>query len=225
MRLWLVVLAMLWPMAGGAQVRPVPGTGDPRLQTIAYAPDQVVELTIASGTALMVTFAGGERVETVALGDSGSWQVTPTKRGDAIFIKTLGGGDSSMTVVTDARTYLFQLTSGGFGGAAPLVVRFTYAAAEPAVPAMAPADVRYRIRGNRAIRPSSIVAEGSNIAISWPAVATMPAVFRIDDGQEALVNGETKEGRYVVEGRPDKLVFRLDRLLATAERLDQRTRR
>ena len=87
-------------------------------------------------------------------------------------------------------------------------------------------DVRYRLQGSRAIRPSSIVAINNNIAISWPKGITLPAVFRIDDsGIETLVNGEMQDDRFIVEGRPKRLLFRLDRLQATALRVDARKRR
>ena len=210
-----------------AQVRPIPGPGDPRLQTIAYLADQVVQLDISSGTAVMVSFAGGERVETIALGDSVGWQVTPTKRGDALFIKAFNGSDSNMTVVTDARTYLFQLSPGGYGAPAPYVIRFTYADTAVPTSSLTPLDdVRYRLQGSRAIRPSAIVASNNNIAISWPKGSTLPAIFRIDDsGVETLVNGEMQDDRFIVEGRPKRQLFRLDRLQATALRVDARKRR
>jgi type IV secretion system protein VirB9 len=81
-RYWLLFLLLLIGGPLSAQVRPVAGSGDPRLQTIDYNPDQIVQLGVASGYQLMVSFAPGERVETIAVGDSSAWQVTTNKRGD-----------------------------------------------------------------------------------------------------------------------------------------------
>ena len=207
-----------------AQVRPQPGPGDPRLQTIAYDPDQVVQLALPTGYQLMVGFAPGERVETIAVGDSAAWQVTANKRGDYLFVKCVQtGGDSNMTVVTDARVYSFELVRA-FGPASdmPYAVRFTYPQAPQAVaagPSAIATPARYRLSGSRAIRPGAIDVDGTNLVLSWPANVTLPAVFRIDeDGQETLVNGEMRDGRFVIAGLPAKLIFRLDRLVATAVR-------
>ena len=60
----------------GAQVRPAPGSGDPRIQSILYSPDQVFQLSGAPGYAINVELSPDEQVENIALGDSSAWQVT-----------------------------------------------------------------------------------------------------------------------------------------------------
>ena len=220
--LFLLLLASASPLFG--QVRPIPGTGDPRLQTIAYNADQIVELSVASGYQLMVRFAPGERIETIAVGDSGAWQVTANKRGDYLFVKAIGEGRATnMTVVTDARVYAFELTQGtSFGGDQAFSVRFTYP--EETAQARSEKDsatnYRYRLSGARALRPSLITQKGQTLVIEWPESAALPAIFKIEeDGQETLVNGEMKDGAFRVMGLPKKLVFRLDRGVATATRV------
>ena len=54
-----------------AQVRPQPGSGDPRIQSVMYDADQVVQLQVPTGYELTVEFAPDERIENVAVGDSG----------------------------------------------------------------------------------------------------------------------------------------------------------
>lgn len=215
--LFLTVLLLATPLLG--QVRPEPGAGDRRLQTVRYDPEQVVRLEVASGYELMVSFAGGERVETIAIGDSASWQATPTKRGDVLFLKNLrAGADTNMTVVTDARTYMFEL-GAGLGGEPTFAVKFIYPEmASPAVAVATPAYV-YRLKGARAIRPSAVTQQGNSLIVIWPAGAALPAIFKIDeDGPETLVNGEMRDGHYLIEGTPKRLIFRLDRQVAIAER-------
>jgi type IV secretion system protein VirB9 len=218
----LVLLCALCVQPLAAQVRPMPGEGDPRLQTVMYDPTQIVQLALATGYQLMVSFAPGEHIETIAVGDSAAWQVTANKRGDYLFVKSVQAGDNSnLTVVTDARVYLFELVRSYGGGDQPYAVRFSYP--EAPKPALAvptdPATYRYRLSGAKAIRPSAIGEEGQTTVLEWPAKAALPAVFRIDDdGEETLVNGEMRDGRFVIEGLPNRLIFRLDRVMAAAVR-------
>ena len=216
----LLLICSVGPLA--AQVRPVAGNGDPRLQTVAYDPDQVVQLAVATGYQLMISFAGGEHIETIAVGDSAAWQVTANKRGNHLFVKNImAAADTNLTVITDTRVYYFELVRAYGGGELPYTVRFVYPELPPVV-VTPPADqsaYRYRFGGARSIRPSAIDRIGQNIGLLWPANAAMPAMFRIDDdGQETLVNGEMLNGRFMIAGMPDKLVFRLGSLTATAVR-------
>ncbi len=122
---WLVpFLALLAPVAANGQVMPKPGPGDPRVQSVEYNPDQVVILQASLGYQMSVEFAPDERIENVAIGDSGAWQATPNRRGDRLFIKPVQGGvATNMVVVTDARTYAFELRPAA--GDMAFTVRFT----------------------------------------------------------------------------------------------------
>ena len=217
---YLPLLLLAAPVS--AQVTPRPGPGDPRIQTVLYDPDQVVVLHVASGYELSVAFAADERIENVAVGDSGAWQVVPNKRGDHLFIKALdGGAATNMTVITDARSYQFELTPGS-GDAAPYAVTFDYARprmAPPGAAAMERVAARYRLHGTRAIRPDAIHDDGQKTYMIWRADQPQPAIFAIDaHGKETLVNGAMRDGRYVVDSVADRLVFRLDRRTASAVR-------
>ncbi len=208
----------------GAQVRPVPGPGDPRLQTVAYDPNQVVQLEVAAGYQVTLTFAADERIENIAIGDGGGWQVTPNKRGDHVFVKAAQAGISTnLTVVTDVREYSFELISTDApSSAAAFAVRFTY----PSVVALAPPPVtvtatpgRYRVSGARDLRPTAISDDGVHTVIEWPAKAMLPAVFAIDErGQEVLVDGYMRGEQFTIDAVRQRLVFRLDRKVARATR-------
>lgn len=221
-----LMLLICAPLA--AQVRPIAGAGDPRLQTIEYDASQVVQLAVASGYQLMVSFAAGERVETIAIGDSSSWQVTTNKRGDYLFVKALGEArPTNLTVVTDSRVYLFELVPGNpYGDEQAFSLRFTYGDEETALAKLEtvpPPAYRYRISGARAVRPERIVQQGETLIVEWPKSAALPAIFRIeDDGKETLVNSDFQNGRFVIAGLPRKLIFRLDRQIAYAVRRNAR---
>ena len=219
----LAAIAAIIALPATAQLRPQPGGGDPRIQTVMYDADQVVSLQVAAGYELTVEFAPDERVENVAVGDSGAWQVTPNKRGDRLFLKPLQGVTTNMTVVTDARSYVFELSPGSVGGV-PFVVRFRYPSPPPpANSGGAPVEPgRYKLAGSNDIRPDAISDDGSKTFIMWRDSQTLPAVFVIDrDGKETLADGAMRDGRYVLDSINNKLVFRLDKKMASATRVPQ----
>ena len=203
--------------------------GDSRVATIAWHADQVVPLQVAAGYQLMVEFAADERIESVAVGDSSAWQVTPNRSGDRIFVKPLQGGlTTNLTVVTSARTYTFELSqSSGPSAAMPFILRFTYPAADATAEAEPAGTMagRYRLSGARALRPSRISDDGIHTYIEWPREAALPAVYALDErGQESLVNGMMRDDLFVIDAVVTRLVFRIDRDVARAERVPERAR-
>jgi type IV secretion system protein VirB9 len=216
--------ALVWTTPLIAQVTPIPSQTDSRLQTIEYSPNQVVQLSVITGYQLMVSFEIGEKIETIAVGNSSAWQVTANKRGDAMFIKTIGEGVSTnLTVVTDVRVYTFELQrNSGYGRTQAFLVRFTYPqiAKETLENGQLNVAYHYKISGSRNIRPNKITVEGKQTKLSWPDNRALPAVFKLEsDGNEALVNGIMRDGIYIIEGAPEMLVFRIDRQVARAKRI------
>ncbi|NML04877.1 TrbG/VirB9 family P-type conjugative transfer protein [Sphingomonas sp. G-3-2-10] len=229
MRAFLALLTAFAALPAAAQVSPQAGTGDPRVQSIEYNEQQVVLLQAAPGYQVTVMFAPDERIENVALGDSGAWQATPNKRGDYLFVKPVQGGvTTNMTVLTDSRIYAFELRPL-YGPQADMAytVRFRYPGTAPATAggdtAATATRGRYRLSGDAAIRPSGIDDDGAKTYIEWPADATLPAVYSVDvKGNESLVNGNMRDGIYVIDSVVPRLVFRLDRQIARASRVEGR---
>jgi len=217
--------------AAGAQVQPFAGPDDPHLQSVNYSAGQIVQLRSAPGYQLMVELSPDEAVKSVAIGDSGSWQVNVSKEGDQLFIKpTAAGSTTNMTVVTSVRAYYFELQAlSGPSSDMPYMVQFHYPAART-LPADAQyVDVsaatrrlsRYRVSGDRQLRPNSVSNDGQHTYLSWPKNVAIPAVYAVDrSGGEVLVNGMMgTDDVYVVDGTPQLLIFRIDRDMARAERI------
>jgi type IV secretion system protein VirB9 len=220
----LIPLALLIASPCAAEIEPTPGIGDPRLQTVVYDASQVVVLRGAPGYAIAVEFSPDERIENVAVGDSGGWQVTPNRRGDALFIKPVGNAQTSnLTVITDVRRYNFSLVSlYSPQPNMPFSVRFIYPAPVASETSAVIGPTLYRMSGDEELWPSEMSDDGQATSISWPAGATMPAIYAIDDrGHETIVNGAMRDGYYVVDSIADRFVFRLGRQRATARRLPQ----
>jgi type IV secretion system protein VirB9 len=216
------VLAVL-AVPASAEIVPIPGEGDPHIQTVAYDPLQVVALRVASGYAVTVRFSPDERIETVSVGDPGSWQVQANRRADNLVIKPVGPAlPTNLTVITDQRSYSFALYSAiTAGDMQPFIVTFTYPM-QPVPPGEAKVteEGRYHLRGEMQLRPAFLTDDGAFTSMKWPAGAAMPAVYSQDaKGNLALVNGAMRDGGYVIEGVHDRLVFVLGKARASATRI------
>jgi len=198
---------------------------DPRIRTLTYDADQVHRLTGFMGFQTMLEFGPDERIENVSIGDALGWQITPNKRATLLFLKPIDNAPATnMTVVTDRRRYVFELSVGASAAAgsdAAYVVRFRYPAlaseAPPAQPA-APAtrNTAYRIEGAKALAPSQVFDDGRATYLAWPQQADLPAIFVIGaDGVEGLANAVVKDGYLVVDQLAPRFVLRSAKASAT----------
>lgn len=192
---------------------------DPRIRTVPYSENQVVSLPVSPGYAAVVSLNPDERVESIVVGDSASWQVTASKRGDHVVVKPLDrAGTTNMIVITGERRYVFLLEPD-MGGGAPFVLRFDYPAQAPAPAEEAPPKASFRFRGARELYPETMTDDGVRTRIRWRPDRVLPAIFAVDrGGEERLINGRVVEGTYVVEDVAERFVFRSGRARATATR-------
>lgn len=202
----------------------MPRSSAQRVQAVLYDPDRAVELQVSSGYQLTVELGADEQIENIAVGDSSAWQITPNRRGDRFFVKLLQGGmPTNMTVVTNVRSYLFDLIPSGWPSPdMPYTIRFTYPpeVREAAADATTEIAAGYRIRGSRAVRPSRVTDDGVHTYVEFPAERPLPAIFAVDaDGQESIVNGGMRNRLFVIDSVAPRLVFRADRQSAYAERV------
>lgn len=218
-----VVALLANPVA--AEVVPTPGLADPRIQSVAYDPDEVVALRLAEGYAVTIRFSADERIELVTLGDPGAWQTQVSRRADALVVKPSPGAQpTNLTVITDQRSYAFTLSeSGGAALMQPYVLNFVYpTVAQGTSQAVPEKPVRYELRGDRSLWPESISDDGQFTFLRWADDAALPAVYREDpQGQLALVNGLMRDGVFVLEGVPSRLVFIQGKARAMALRKDE----
>ena len=217
-----LAVAALLPAVLAAEVVPTPGFADPRIQTVAYDPAEVVALRLAAGYAVTVRFSPDERIETVTLGDTGSWQAQVNRRADSMVIKPAAGAlPSNLTVITDQRSYSFALTEESLARRyQPYLLSFTYPVPEGgSEPVAAVPSARYTLKGDRALWPDSISEDGQFTSLRWSGDVTLPAVYSEDGkGRLALVNGLMRDGVFVLEGVPERLVFIHGRARARAIR-------
>jgi type IV secretion system protein VirB9 len=211
-----------------AELTPAPGPADPHIQSVPYDANQVVRLRTAPGYALTIEFSPDERIETVAMGATAHWHVTANKRADHLFVKQEQGAvDTNLTVITDARRYVFALVPGyGPDPTLPYTLRFTYAGVDsaPEVTVVRPSG-SFRFSGSKALRPVEMADDGEATWIRWASDLDLPAVYSVDAaGRESIVNGAMRDGRFVVDAVAPRFVFRSGRHRTLAVRREARER-
>lgn len=209
-----------------SQVRPQTIGADPRIQGVEYSPDQVVLIEVAPGYQTTIELSADEQIENVAIGDAAAWQVNANRRGDRLFIKALQPGSSTnMTVITDQRVYAMELATTYGASATPYLVRFRYppqkSVGEAVFDYVLPG--RYQLRGDKWVRPARIGDDGHRTYIDWPAERALPAVYTRDaSGAEVLLNGNMRNGVFVIDSVVSMLIFRIDSRRAIATRIARR---
>ena len=218
----IVGLALANASVGLSAESPRPGATDPRIRTVFYDPDEVVQLRGNLGYQMTIEFGVGEQIENVAIGDSLGWQVTPNKNATLLFLKPLSPhAVTNMTVITDERRYAFQLSvrSGVRDRDMAYVVRFLYPP-DPAPPPVAPPppppgppqmkNRAYSYTGSRAppCRRSCSTTAGSPIS-NGLKTRRLPALFLVaQDGSESLANYGVRDGYQIVEQVAPRFVLR-----------------
>lgn len=211
---------------------------DPRLVDRLYDPGQVVRVEGRANVQATIRFGEKETIENVAIGDSQSWQVTPNKRANLLFVKPLADrASTNMTVVTDRHTYLFDLIASPAHRSPLYMLAFSYpkelepvAEAEPADAApvesanaleLAAAGDPYAVldptqlnfawttSGDERLLPERIFDDGDATFLAWPIGTPLPAILIKDlEGVEGPVNFAVRGDTIVVDGVPREIVLR-----------------
>ncbi len=105
---------------------------DPRLVTLTFDDSRVFTINGRVKVQTTIKFAPDEAIQNVAIGDSNAWQISPNQAQSILFVKPLEpSARTNMTVVTNRRTYLFDLVASPRN--APLyVLQFRYPELEAA---------------------------------------------------------------------------------------------
>jgi len=211
---------------------------DSRLVEHMYDPGEVVLIEGKPNVQATIAFDEDEHIENVAIGDSSSWQVTPNKRANLLFVKPLSDeAMTNMTVVTDRHTYLFDLVAKP--DAHPLyVLRFAYPEDPEAKPEqlaqsasdleMAAAGDPYAVtdpeklnfewqrKGEAKLLPARAYDDGEATFLSWTAGTPIPAILVKDkEGTEGPVNFAVRGDTIVIDDVPREIILRSGRDVAT----------
>lgn len=183
---------------------------DPRLVEKVYDASQVFRIDGKARVQATIRFSDNEQIENVAIGDSQSWQVTPNKRANLLFVKPLAANAvTNMTVVTNLRTYFFDLVASP--RSEPVyVLSFRYPEEEAAeaeaeaeaarlaaqeaasTEELAAANDPYAVvdptqlnfewakSGDRTLLPERMYDDGEATFLMWPVGTAVPAILITD---------------------------------------------
>lgn len=204
---------------------------DSRLVEVQYDEAKVVRVEGRVTVQASIMFGDDEVIENVAIGDSASWQVTPNKRANILFVKPLEArAATNLTVITSKRTYLFDLVANP--SAKPLyLMRFAYPdepeaedvqraeapnalerqAARDPYAVVDPADLNFAwsASGDPELLPENTYDDGTATFLTWPNGKDVPAILVTNSaGVEGPVNFTVRGDTIVVDGVPRTIVLR-----------------
>ncbi|KLE34660.1 TrbG/VirB9 family P-type conjugative transfer protein [Aurantiacibacter luteus] len=229
----LIVAAAL---AAAALASPVLAQ-DSRMVERLYDPAAIVRINGQVNVQTTIQFGEGEAIENVAIGDSTTWQVTPNRRANLLFVKPLAPrAATNMTVVTNRHTYLFDLVASPAGRTPLYILTFTYppepepvaeepvrraetaapnalevAAASDDYAVLNPADLNFAwaSTGDANLLPAQVYDNGEATFLVWPADRAMPAILVKDhQGNEGPANFATRDDVIVLDIVPAEIVLR-----------------
>ncbi|OWW02322.1 conjugal transfer protein TrbG [Rhizobium sp. R72] len=209
------IVASVLPASSHAARTPLAGRLDPRVTSVVYQPDDVVRVFATYGISTMIIFDEDERFETIAVGDTDSWDIVPTDKANILFVKPKAKNVvTNMNVVTTKRIYYLELNDYApednkkvFG------IRFVYpdknlnaslrrqAEARASYPNISGIDkanvnIDYSFSGDQALKPLMIFDDGRKTFFKFGQ--KVPAVFAVNsDFTETLLNFR-REGDYIV---------------------------
>jgi type IV secretion system protein VirB9 len=113
----------------GVSSAQTPLTTDSRIRTLVYNPNEVYELKFYYNYQSFVEFSDDEEIEMISIGEAFAWRLTPA--GKRLFIRPLEiAAHTNMTIITNKRTYHFDIRSSEFEGKADedlvYTIRFFY---------------------------------------------------------------------------------------------------
>ena len=208
-----------------------PALADPRLMEVTYDEMAIFKLPGRVNVQASIVFGDDEMIENVAIGNSQTWQVTPNKRANILFVKPLEArAATNLTVVTTKRTYLFDLVASP--SAKPVyVLRFSYpvdpaeearkaemaqaeaeqeAAADPFA-SVDPADLNFAWSGDgdAQLLPERAFDDGVATFLTWPTGRDVPAILVTNaKGDEGPVNYTVRGETIVIDGVPRSIILR-----------------
>jgi P-type conjugative transfer protein VirB9 len=218
----------------------IPAPKENRIVRYTYSPDVIFRILSVPGMTTHLELGEDEGVkEAPAIGDQAQWAVTGGPR--HLFIKPLRFDlETSLTVVTNKRTYQFQLIAVKTAGAQIFQkVSFLYPdrdmevklrketetavveaeqnrlAGQVVATNVDPAtlDFGFKIEGEAPFRPSTAYTNGKFTFLVMPNTQDSPAIFSLDENDNpALINYQVKSNMIVVERVAAKLLLKIGKV-------------
>ncbi|MGZ2488297.1 type IV secretion system protein VirB9 [Rhizobium pisi] len=211
----IAVAPMIGTNSAGAAETPLAGRLDARVTSVVYQPNNVVRVFATYGVSTMIIFDEEEKFETIAVGDTDSWDVVPTEKGNILFVKPKAKNvATNMNVVTTKRIYYLELNDYApeenkkvFG------IRFIYpdkdlnaslqkeAQARAGYPNISGIDkanvnIDYSFSGDGRLKPLMVLDDGKKTFFKFGE--RVPAIFAVNADFTETLRNFRREGDYIV---------------------------
>lgn len=216
-----------------ALVQPRGSKLDPRVQTVTYNKQNVINITAKVGHAVLVQFEEDERLEgdsaSLGMGDAEGWNLS-VKGNNILFKPMVEQSDTNLIVTTNKRTYVFQLQVNN-NRTPTYLLRFhypdTHAAKQAAelekqreaentlVDTISPIHVSVKNKnywgyGDKDLAPTELFDDGTFTYFVFNNNKDLPVIYRKNpDGTESLVNKHIKNNTVIVQELSKGFVLRL----------------
>lgn len=195
-RLALALALACTALACGAEMLATPLRGDSRLVEFLYDQDNSYLVLAKPKAVTHMQFAADELIQSVAAGDTANWEFTPTRNRRNLFVKPrFDDQETSLTVLTDKRSYQFVLRSTGDGRKwyqrvswvynGELVLTVQGASADDVAPPAAPAASTPVAASARASSAGEAAVEADKLRFGYEITGDAPFRPRVvfDDGR------------------------------------------
>lgn len=180
---------------------------DDRIKTLVFDPSEVYRVVTRAGFQTTIEFNTDESIDTISIGDSIGWQLTPS--GKRLFVKPLHkSGITNLSVITSRRSYQFELvatSSTSLSSTNAYVIKFYYPESTGYVsqgfaPAIMPQE---QTRANiRPVSPTAIPQLPQPVLAPQPVI--QPAQLPGDNGRSPFTTGGNLNYNYTMTG-PDSV--------------------
>lgn len=182
----------------GAAVAQTPITTDSRIRTLVYNPNEVYELKFYYNYQSFIEFAEDEEIEMISIGEAFAWRLTPA--GKRLFIRPLEiAAHTNMTIITNKRTYHFDIRSDEFNGKADEELVYTIRFFYPQIGQPLPIPPQLAVPNVAAKAPTPA-----------PIIKTPFPGARVDKALPALIERNPEEAElnfdYSLVGKSDNIV-------------------
>ncbi len=229
----MAVFLCVFSNTAHALVQPQGSKLDPRVQTVTYNKQNVINITAKVGHAVLVQFEDDERLEgdsaSLGMGDAEGWNLS-VKGNNILFKPMVDQSDTNLIVTTNKRTYVFQLQIDNTK-TPTYVLRFIYPdsiskqqtaelekqrkAENTLIDAITPLSATIKNKnywgfGDKELSPSSLFDDGTFTYFVFNNNKDLPVIYRKNpDGTESLVNKHIKNNTVIVQELNKNFVLRL----------------
>lgn len=216
-----ILLSMMLSSVVWAESYPTPLSTDPRIRTVVYEQDEVYPLRGLHGYQTTIQLSLDEQIDSIDLGDTSAWNVNAGV--NSVSLKPVADyADTNMTIRTNKRLYLFQLTTPPLkrdengvpifskSTNAVFLLKFSYSqpiialgetrsvATGLTVPPTKVMNRFYTARGDETILPRAVYDDGKFTYFDYSGIQPIPTLYTVNKRKREAIVNKRMEGEWLV---------------------------